>query len=121
RVKLQEFIGSRSNSRLLFTDSDKIAETNSFAAIHAHAGPVVAAVKTSPSTVQLTCSSRPTTKSHASPPATNTPTVTAIAVTKLPVRSTVNPVRAGATTPAKLAKPFCRPVHRPAARGPASV
>ena len=53
---------------------------------------------------------RPT-KTHASPPATDTPAVIAIAATKLPVRSTANPVRAGAITPAKFAKPFCRPVQ----------
>src|SRR5205807_6521778 len=34
---------------------------------------------------------------------------------------TANPIRAGAITPAKFAKPFYRPVHRPAASGPASV
>src|SRR6516165_12113207 len=76
--------------------------------------PVAAGIRTSPFVAQLTCSTRPTTKTHASPPATNTPTVIANAAAKLPVRSNVNPVSAGATAPAKLAKPFCRPIHRPA-------
>ena len=37
------------------------------------------------------------------------------------MRSTTNPVSAGETIPAKLPRKFCRPVHLPAARGPASV
>jgi len=83
--------------------------------------PVAAGIRTSPFVAQLTCSTRPTTKTHASPPTTNTPAVIVNGVAKLPVRSTANPVRAGAITPAKFAKPFCNPVHRPAACGPASV
>src|ERR1700681_4250501 len=40
---------------------------------------------------------------------------------KWPVRSKINPVRAGATIPAKFPEPFCKPVQRPAAYGPARV
>ena len=71
--------------------------------------------------VQITCCSGPTTNSHERPPATNTAAVMPNGARKLPVFSTTSPVNAGPITPAQLAKPFCRPVHRPAAWGPASV
>src|SRR5260370_28643873 len=42
------------------------------------------------------------------------------ATKKRPVESTTNPVTAGATTPARFPRKFCKPVHRPAILGPAS-
>src|SRR6266446_9612940 len=49
-----------------------------------------------------------------------TPVITR-AHTKFPVWPTVNPVTVGAATPARFPAKFCKPVHLPAARGPASV
>src|SRR5260370_36013880 len=54
-------------------------------------------------------------------PASATPADTAKAQKNCPVESTTKPVMAGAATPARLATKFCRPVHLPAANGPASV
>jgi hypothetical protein len=54
-------------------------------------------------------------------PSSETNAVTARATVKRPVHSTTNPVRAGPITPAKLAKPFCKPTQRPAVRGPARI
>src|SRR5438132_5282826 len=82
---------------------------------------VALAVQFLPFDTQPTYSSRPNPKIHAKPPSISTAAVIASGAAKLLVRSTTNPVRAGATTPAKFAKPFCRPAHRPAACGPARV
>src|ERR1700678_1272781 len=54
-------------------------------------------------------------------PVSPTAAATANAQKYSPVCCTMKPVSHGAATPAKLAKPFCRLVHFPAARGPASV
>src|SRR5438034_1068 len=83
----------------------------------------VVAVGRLPGTTQISevMTPNPTTKIHARPPSISTAAVIASGAAKLLVRSTTNPVRAGATTPAKFAKPFCRPAHRPAACGPARV
>ena len=45
---------------------------------------VVAAIEASPFAAQFTCSTRPTTNTHAIAPTTNTPVVIAMAATKLP-------------------------------------
>jgi hypothetical protein len=68
-----------------------------------------------------TCSTRPTMNTQASPPAVQSTEVMANGIKKFPVRSTTNPVRAGPTTPAKLAKPFCAPYHLPTLCGPANL
>src|ERR1035441_2680552 len=54
-------------------------------------------------------------------PLSATPAQTANAPKKRPVAFTTNPVMADAATPARFATNFCRPLHFPAARGPARV
>src|SRR5579859_1012019 len=54
-------------------------------------------------------------------PSTLTAAVMAKAQKNWPVRPTTKPVSAGATIPAKLPTKFCKPVHLPATRAPASV
>src|SRR5262249_34241176 len=50
-----------------------------------------------------------------------TPAATTKAQKNSPVFSNTTPVSQGATTPARLPTKFCRPVHLPAASGPAMV
>src|SRR6266481_9579118 len=74
-----------------------------------------------PALLHCTSSTRPSTNTQLAAPRIEITPVITKAHTKFPVRSTANPVTAGAATPAKFPTKFCKPVHFPAARGPASV
>src|SRR5712692_9113663 len=74
-----------------------------------------------PALLHGTGSTRPSTTTQLAAPRIEITPVITKAHTKFPVRSTANPVTAGAATPAKFPTKFCKPVHLPAARGPASV
>src|SRR5882672_1426718 len=69
----------------------------------------------------VTCFTSPTRNSQASTPDRQTAAVMTSATWKCPVQSTVNPVKAGPTMPARFPIPFCKPVHLPTACDPASV
>jgi hypothetical protein len=71
--------------------------------------------------VPTTCSTGPTRKSQEIVPASAMPVNMAKGQEDWPVRSKTSPVTAGATIPARLPTKFWKPVHRPAACGPASV
>src|SRR5690349_7534409 len=68
-----------------------------------------------------TCSTRPTISPHASAPVITITPVTTNAGLEEPLVRTAKPATSGATTPARLAIPFCTLVHRPAISGPAKV
>src|SRR5580704_3660871 len=62
------------------------------------------------SAFQTNCSTRPTAKTHDTPPAINTAAVIASGARNFPVRSTRNTVNAGAKKPERYANLFCYPV-----------
>src|SRR5215470_10443078 len=64
-------------------------------------------------------STLPTMNTHATTPKRDIAEVMAKGQKKFPVWSRTNPVSDGPIIPAKLAKPFCGPYHRPTASGPA--
>src|ERR1700674_2336161 len=74
-----------------------------------------------PAVLHRTGSMRPSRNTQLAAPRMEITPVITKAHTKFPVRSTTNPVTAGAATPAKFPTKFCKPVHLPAARGPARV
>ena len=69
----------------------------------------------------MTGSTGPTPKTQAAPPASAIAEVIRNGVRKFPERFTINPVSAGAITPAKFPNPPWKPVHVPAAFGPARI
>src|SRR5215469_13702964 len=80
-----------------------------------------AAFPTSGSVRHAIGSTLPTSTTHANPPNAATAAQIANPALKFPVRSTIHPVSGPTTTPARLLRLVCSPVHFPATEAPAKV